>query len=229
MTTSDDEIEKYIKSVTPNLRLHHANFNKAKWCVNNIRKGDIVIDAGACIGVYTCLYSDLVGSKGHVIAFEPEAQNIKELSKNTNFKNVTIVQAALSDFDGEATLYVADSLEAHSLCKGYGKCTQLTKVTTLDTYCKENNITKINHIKTDLEGCDYLMLLGAEKIIDASDRLSILGEWHWQRFGVSKNQVFNFFDSRKMVMKDVLNDFAVINSPEQASPEMLVIKDDTSI
>ena len=228
MTISDDEIEKYVKSVTPDLRLHKANFTKARWCVENIRKGDIVIDAGACVGVFTRLYSDLVGVTGRVIAFEPETKNIKELSRNVNIGNVTIVHSALSDFDGEATLYVADSLEAHSLCKGYGKCTQLTKVTTLDTYCKENNITKINHIKTDLEGCDYLMLLGAKNIIDASDKLSIIGEWHWQRFGISRQDVFNFFTERNMVMKDVLKEFSIITDPEKTSVEMLVIKDDTN-
>ena len=47
-----------------------------------LREGDWVLDVGANIGHYTVRFSELVGDKGRVIAFEPVPDTFEILSSN---------------------------------------------------------------------------------------------------------------------------------------------------
>lgn len=49
-----------------------------KLFASKIKPGFIVFDIGANIGHYTRLYSNLVGHKGKVVAFEPSNENFKK-------------------------------------------------------------------------------------------------------------------------------------------------------
>jgi FkbM family methyltransferase len=62
-----------------------------------VAPGDIVADIGAHVGFYTCLLSQLVGAKGHVLAFEPEMQHATALALNVlrnECANVTVLPCA---------------------------------------------------------------------------------------------------------------------------------------
>ncbi len=65
------------------------NYN---WLLKQIKEGDIVIDAGANIGMFSLQASNLVGQNGKVIAIEPNLKNIEILKawhKNTdNYANL---------------------------------------------------------------------------------------------------------------------------------------------
>jgi FkbM family methyltransferase len=74
---------------------------------NLIRRGDIVIDAGANLGYVTSLAARLTGPSGSVHAFEPNPKNVGVIEyhvKLNNFKNVNIIEAGLSDREGGATM-----------------------------------------------------------------------------------------------------------------------------
>ena len=76
---------------------------------NNIKRDEIVVDLGAHIGYYTLMMAKLVGQNGKVFAFEPEPRNLKLLYKNievNSYKNIEVVPKAVSDIDGECTLFV---------------------------------------------------------------------------------------------------------------------------
>jgi FkbM family methyltransferase len=65
-----------------------------------VSPGDWVLDIGANIGQYTKRFSDLVGSSGRVIAFEPVPDTFELLAANAQHfrqKNVTLFNAAASD------------------------------------------------------------------------------------------------------------------------------------
>src|SRR5262245_47972158 len=62
--------------------------------------GDWAIDVGANIGHYTKRFSDLVGSRGRVIAFEPVPATFELLSSNAAqfaCANTTLLNLAASD------------------------------------------------------------------------------------------------------------------------------------
>jgi FkbM family methyltransferase len=65
-----------------------------------IKEGDWVLDIGANVGHYTKRFSELVRSSGRVIAFEPVPSTFTQLANNSKYfayKNVTLINAAISD------------------------------------------------------------------------------------------------------------------------------------
>ncbi|MGH9485105.1 MAG: FkbM family methyltransferase [Terriglobales bacterium] len=68
-----------------------------------VGRGDVCIDAGACIGLYTKHLSRLAGDTGRVIAFEPNPRTFRYLTataKHLALANVELRNAALSDRSG---------------------------------------------------------------------------------------------------------------------------------
>ena len=83
-----------------------------------IRSGDIIVDAGANVGMFTLKAARLVGPSGAVIAFEPVKENLKLIKDNiyiNNLKNVSIIPKALGDNTGYAKIYLSKSSARHSL------------------------------------------------------------------------------------------------------------------
>jgi FkbM family methyltransferase len=119
--------------------------------------------------------------------FEPDKRNLKKISEeweNTMPKNLTIIEGAISDKEGSTTLYLSDGIHslnglrmtgANSIRKPYEVLkkhswidfsqTTTVKTYTIDTYCKNQNINKIDFIWSDIQGCEYDMLLGAKEML----------------------------------------------------------------
>lgn len=77
-----------------------------------VSPGDWCLDIGANIGVYTKRMSDIAGPAGRVIAFEPIPEAFFLLSSNArrfDHDNVTLMNAAVSDCFGIASMTVPDS------------------------------------------------------------------------------------------------------------------------
>jgi FkbM family methyltransferase len=68
------------------------------------RPGDVVYDVGANLGSETVAFSDVVGPRGRVIAFEPFPANVEQLRANaaaTRSANVEVRPIALGDRESE--------------------------------------------------------------------------------------------------------------------------------
>jgi len=135
-----------------------------------LKEGDIVIDAGACLGEF----SALAGVKGcKVYAFEPIKRIIENyLEKIASFyQNITIVQKALSD-KCEELVFSGDGAGASYLHKSGKK--QKVQSTDLDTFVNENNILRVDFIKADIEGAERYLLMGAKQVLkEYAPKLSI--------------------------------------------------------
>jgi len=136
-----------------------------------IKKGDIALDIGAHKGGFTYWMSKAVGATGRVIAFEPIPHLAEYLRENTvsgPLKNVTVVEAALSDAAGVKTLFIPE--------QGHLGTATLRQTTTphralqmqsftLDQYCRDNSIRPISFIKCDVEGHEFELFQGGEKVL----------------------------------------------------------------
>ena len=73
--------------------------------------GDTYLDVGAHWGIYAVVASRLVGPGGRVVAVEPYAPSAQVLLRNAEHngcRNLTLVQAALSDRAGQGRLLVGE-------------------------------------------------------------------------------------------------------------------------
>jgi FkbM family methyltransferase len=75
-----------------------------------INPAEVVLEVGANRGGLTRLLSGLVGRDGLVVAIEPEWTNMGRLASVVGASpNVSLVDAVLSNSDGDASLYVSDT------------------------------------------------------------------------------------------------------------------------
>ena len=88
---------------------------ETEFVMNEIKKGDVVLDIGANIGYYTLIFARLVGEEGKVFAFEPDPENFALLKKNVEingYHNVVLVQKAISNKTGKIRLFKFDDFKA---------------------------------------------------------------------------------------------------------------------
>ena len=130
-----------------------------------LQEGDVVVDAGAHIGVFTVRASLKVGKTGKVYAFEPERENFKYLSLNTKgLENVEIFEKALWSSKGSKTLYHSKgNTGGHSLFSYNGReAAYEVKTVRLDDVVTG----KVDFLKMDVERSELEVLRGAEKILE---------------------------------------------------------------
>src|SRR5258708_6355023 len=77
--------------------------------VTLLRPGDVAVDIGANLGYLTVLAALLVGPTGHVVAFEPDAENAARLRANlalNDCSNVTIIEKAVTNRVGDIEFFI---------------------------------------------------------------------------------------------------------------------------
>lgn len=146
--------------------------------------GKVIFDVGAFIGSSSLVFSRLAGSKGRVIAFEPNPYNLTRLNKiiqkNPKYgKNVSVFPLALSDSNKNINMILSEEID-----NGYSSTSRLegshstindadlpdgfkefvVEAKTLDTFVSENDIFP-DILKVDIEGAEYEFLLGAVETI----------------------------------------------------------------
>lgn len=136
-----------------------------------VKSGDWVIDIGANIGHYTKRLSDLVGTNGRVIAFEPVPRTLSILAANVQLftnSNVTLINAASSDkvdvvgmsmpdFSSGLANYYEAHLDENSTNNNLSVLTIPLDLLSLNQ--------RISLIKVDVEGHEASALAGMEKTI----------------------------------------------------------------
>ena len=137
----------------------------------------VVIDVGANIGSMALKLAGMV-PEGHVYAFEPTdygyAKLIKNISLNPQLSSrITPVQLFVADqnkFKHGLKAYASwkvngRAVNPHPLHGGTIKPADSTPADTLDHFCIENRINRVDLIKIDTDGHEYKVLSGARQII----------------------------------------------------------------
>lgn len=157
-----------------------ANVERAEriFYLEYLRDGMTVFDVGANVGELTLLFSRFA-SDGRVHAFEASRSTFERLEAicaAARPPNVVLNNLALSDHNGTIRLHVFDEpLSAfNSLAdrpmKNYGLDIEPLRVeetpaVTLDHYCAENRIEKIDLLKIDVEGAELQVMRGAARML----------------------------------------------------------------
>ena len=135
-----------------------------------VKKGDVVIDAGAWIGPFSA-YASKKGAS--VYAFEPARENRTFLDKTAKLNgNIEVIPFALYD-SRKKIKFLEDSMGSKIDDTSSDEAVEM-ETTTLDDFVRERKIAKIDFIKADIEGAERNMLLGARWVLkNFAPKLSI--------------------------------------------------------
>lgn len=147
--------------------------------IQYLQPGMIAFDVGANIGELSLLFSRFVGPTGEVHSFEASRETFARLETIidlANRSNVRLNCLAVTDHLGGAQLRVYDRdhagwttladrpLDAYGIDVAPARSEDVES-TTIDAYCEERGIEQIDLLKIDVEGAEYQVLRGAEKMI----------------------------------------------------------------
>ena len=134
-----------------------------------VRPGDVVLDGGANVGVFT--REALSAGAKLVVAIEPAPENLECLRRNFRAEieagRVIVYPKGVWDREDSLTLYInpknstVDSFVAHK-----GTIEQPSvPLTTIDKLAAELRLEKIDFIKLDIEGAEPRALTGAAEVM----------------------------------------------------------------
>lgn len=149
---------------------------------SKIEEGDVVVDIGGYIGIFSLLASERVGDKGCVYAFEPVPRNYERLMRNlkvNQVKNVNAYNLGLSDKNETLSFSVPRENPAESSLAG--SWTELTSGTKLnkdmikaklmpfDQFYKDKNLSRVDIVKIDVDGAELKVLKGMRNTLSNSN------------------------------------------------------------
>jgi len=141
------------------------------------KNGDVVVDIGAGIGEETIIFSKLVADNGLVYSIEAHPTTFKSLKyiiEDNTFRNVKLFNCAISDTDGllkiedDENSYLKNSIGT-TISSNYFEVPSIS----LDSFVKQNNISRIDFLKSNIEGAEQLMIGGMEESIKIIRNITI--------------------------------------------------------
>ncbi|WP_300296018.1 FkbM family methyltransferase [Ferrovibrio sp.] len=149
----------------------------------------VIFDIGANIGLYTLSAVRHASHAGRVIGFEAHPATFRYLQHNATYLSdprIVIENLAVGAESGKARIAfnAANPGETHiATGEEHGI---LVPMVTLDDYCRQHGIPRIDYMKIDVEGYEANVLRGAADIIAASPNILIQTEYepqHMRRYG----------------------------------------------
>jgi len=142
---------------------------------DNLKKCNIVFDVGANVGSWAKL-ALRINANISLYCFEPSAFTFQKLVSNDFPSNVICNNFGLGAKNQERDLFIFDDgsgmnslYQRHGLENGWGiklqQRSEIIKLMTLDDYCKNNSIQKIDFLKIDVEGHELEVLKGATNLL----------------------------------------------------------------
>jgi FkbM family methyltransferase len=162
-----ESIRFRVRALKARFRDQKAEFDIIR---RHVRPGDIVCDIGANKGSFIYWLSCWIRD-GRVVAFEPQpelARALANVCRAIGLRNVKVEAKAVYSHSGDQDLFVPEghrpgasltqrAVEAESVT------TLSVPVVTLDDYFDQNE--KVSLLKIDVEGAEFGVLRGAERIL----------------------------------------------------------------
>lgn len=138
--------------------------------LKNVKTNSVFFDIGSHSGYFSLLAAH-IANKGQVYSFDPQPKscNLLKYSISLNhINNIKVNQVCVGNRDGFVNFFISSQTDASSIMRtpyqGRVKSTKC-KITRLDSYCKKNNIKKINFIKIDTEGAEKAILFSSKDLL----------------------------------------------------------------
>lgn len=131
--------------------------------IANIQNAEVILDVGANVGFFSMLCRELYPDS-KIYAFEPVPKTFSCLEKNFKDDDKTkIFNLALSDYTGKGKMNFNEENSLISSLSNDGNVD--VEITTLDYFCKDKKINKIDILKIDTEGFEDFVLKGAQNTL----------------------------------------------------------------
>ena len=151
-----------------------------------LRPGDVFVDCGANIGLFTVWGAELVGSRGTVIACEPVPDTFRRLEENCALNDIVdrvrLVNRAVAAEDGLEVRLAGDAHNVMSIAASSEIVGQLATTITIDRVVEGS--LEVAGLKVDVEGYELATLRGGEETI-ARSKPWILIEFNSDLVGIS--------------------------------------------
>ncbi|HEY4255847.1 MAG TPA: FkbM family methyltransferase [Candidatus Udaeobacter sp.] len=184
--------------------------------------GDVVVDAGANIGVYSQFLARCVGATGIVHSFEPSPENFKHLQSATRkLANVRLSQAALGECSRRSRLYLSDKLNVDHRTYATEEDSRRTvpiDIIALDDYFKPGQ--RVDLIKMDIQGYELHALRGANRVLADNPSAKVLLEfWPYglKQAGANWIELIATLESKNMAVHRITKRGPVPLRPESVS------------
>lgn len=150
-----------------------------KLCGRMIKPGMTVFDIGAHVGYFTRQFSQLVGPRGKVYAFEPNPHTFALLRTNTaRLANVILVNKAIAATSGTCQLFLHELEAADSLFEQSEALSSVgVGMISLDDFWRQAAKPDVDFIKMDIEGAEPGVLRGAGQFFSVQRSLRMVTEY----------------------------------------------------
>lgn len=145
-----------------------------------LNEGDVFIDIGGNIGLFSLNASKIVKSSGKVYAFEAFLPNFNQFKHHIQInrsENIQLENLAISNASGILEIFYDDKQNNFGMASSYLKdftAKESVESIALNDYVKANNISKIDLIKIDIEGGEYNALQGMTEVLNKMKPIILL-------------------------------------------------------
>jgi len=159
-----------------------------RYCGQVLRPGMMVFDVGLHLGAFSSFAGRLVAPDGCIHAFEPTKDSLERASRNLDANDLRLKCLKLSElavysytgtvrFTTYAPRYSAWNTTSTQPNMGVEpECVVEAECTTIDDYCRSNDVDFIDLLKIDVEGAEVEVLHGAERMISEGRIAAIVFE-----------------------------------------------------
>lgn len=149
-----------------------------------VHEGDTVWDVGANVGQFTRLFSDWVGSQGHVVAFEPVPSCFASLCDRTSGRsNIQVLNVGLADVEARLPMHLSEDPEGtiNTFLTTRDDTPGMLELTVHpgDTLRQVENLPIPNVLKIDVEGFETEVLGGLDATLREPACREVLCEVHF--------------------------------------------------